>query len=249
MKHFLVLLMALAFLLPLPARMAEAEEFERPIQEIDAWFDDALFVGDSVTRQLHSLVIKERNEGNRPLGEARFVTAHSFMLHTSSLNKLSEDHVNLRHNGNEYTLASLVQRFQPGKLFLRMGLNDGIRKENEKLMRFYGRTIDLVLQASPDTMVILQTVGPVTERQKSNLLQQPNINAFNQELKELCEQKGVHFLDVSTPLMGPDGLLPLSLASDTKVHLSEEGLHLWMKALRLFAQEHMGYAFQVEESE
>ena len=249
MKHFLALLLGLALLLPLPAQVEQRDDFERPISEIDAWFDDALFIGDSVTRQLHSLIIKERNDGRRPLGEARFVTAHSYMLHTSSLNKLSEDYVNLRHNGNEYTVPGLMERLKPRKVFLRLGLNDGIRKDNEKLMRFYGRTIDLVLQADPEIMVVVQTVGPVTERQTSNLLQQPNINAFNEALQALCRDKDVHFLDVSTPLMGPDGLLPVPLSSDTKVHLGPEALEIWMRELRLFAQAHMGYDFQVEESE
>ena len=229
----------MVFLLPLGTLADINPSYEYPVEEIDAYFADALFVGDSITRQLHSYVIKERKEGNRPLGDADFVTAHSYMIYNASRRNLGSNEINLRYKGKEYTFEKLLLQIKPHKVFLLLGLNDGARKNPEKQINYFTRTIDIFQEALPDSTLVIQSLSPVTHRQKASSIQQPNIDAFNEVLQKLCEEKGVVFLDMATPLKGPDGLLPTSLSSDYLVHLNEDGLKIWIHTLRLFAQEQL----------
>lgn len=237
MKRLIALLILLSALLPHPAGALQVAAAEPTL--VDPWFDDAVILGDSVTRQLHSLVLKERKAGKRPLSEVTFITAHNYMIYNASRKNLGSNEVNLRYRGKDYTFEGLLKELKPRKLFLMLGLNDGARKNPEKQMRYFEQTMDIAFSVVPDMLLVIQSLSPVTEKQKAASLQQPNIDAFNETLKALCEEKGAVFLDIATPLKGPDGLLPLSLSSDTKVHLNEEGLLIWMNTLRQFAFKQM----------
>lgn len=238
MKHAVrwIMILLMAFY-PLCALVEQPPVYDYPVEEIDAYFADALFVGDSVTRQLHTYVIEERKQGRRPLGDARFVAAHSYMIYNASRRNLGSNEVNLRYKGKEYTFEKLLMAMQPRKVFLLLGLNDGARKNPEKQIGYFRRTIEIFQETLPDSTLIIQSLSPVTHRQKAPSLKQENIDAFNLVLEALCEEKGVIYLDIASGLKGPDGLLPTSLSSDYLVHLNEDGLRVWMNTLRLFAQE------------
>ena len=195
-------------------------------------------MGDSITRQLHSYVIKERKEGNRPLGDADFVTAHSYMIYNASRRNLGSNEINLRYKGKEYTFEKLLLQIKPNKVFLLLGLNDGARKNPEKQINYFARTIDIFQEALPDSTLVIQSLSPVTHRQKASSIQQLTL-MLSMKCYRNCARKKALFSWIWPPLKGPDGLLPTSLSSDYLVHLNEDGLKIWIHTLRLFAQERL----------
>lgn len=237
MKHLLCLLVPLLLvLLPTAALSDPAMVVE---DEVIAWFDDALFVGDSLTRQLHSLMLKRGEAQEYPLGQAQFLTAHSYMIYNASRRQTISNEVNLRYRGKAITFEQALLTLQPGKLLLMLGLNDGAWRNLDKQLHYYSQVLDIAREALPEALIVVQPLTPVTSKQQAPGLQQVNIDRLNEALQALCAEKGVAWLDVATPLKGPDGLLPLDLASDTKVHLNERGLAIWLDSLYEFARQQL----------
>ena len=89
---------------------------EPPVPEIidESWFDDAIFVGDSITGMLSSYTLL-----NGGLGDALVVYANSYSCHNAV-----EDGVKLSYQGEKLSMAELVERTGAGKAFFLLAMND-----------------------------------------------------------------------------------------------------------------------------
>ena len=59
-------------------------------------------------------------------------------------------------------------------------------------------------------------------------------NAFNQELRRICEENQVELYDFGALFMDKYGYMKKAYASG-EFHLSEKGNQLWLRALRIYA--------------
>ena len=84
----------------------------------------------------------------------------------------------------------------------------------------YAAIIDAALAANQDCLVYVQSILPVSAAKDAGgtWCNNANVNARNERLKELAEEKGVYYLDVASAFRGEDGCLP---AGDTP-----DGIHL-----------------------
>lgn len=228
----LALLLAFSGLLPALAGQEKAQE-----GELADFFDDALFVGDSLMRQLQRHAVARKNNGAMALGKSSFATAQGYMMFTATLRNNSNDHVNLQYRGMETTLYALTNYLKPKRLIVLAGVNDGVPRDFSRLLVYAGRMVDLARSAHEDVQIAVISLNPMTHRQQEPLLQQANIDAYNLALEGLCQEKGVDYIDVASALKGPDGYLPLSLSSDKLLHLSEEGLEIMLQQIYAYAQE------------
>lgn len=204
---------------------------------LDSYFTGAVFAGDSVTNQLRRYTYTQRKQEGAFLSDAQFQCAVNYSLYTASLYKPQPGKVNLIYKGQDQSLLQAVRRLQPARLFVLLGANDYAPQRAEKALAWYKTLITRVKEVSPDTDIVVQALPPVSRSLSSKQDMRPLWDAFNQQLQELCQQEGVAFADIATPLKDDEGYLQPEYASKDGLHLSAQGLLAWVNALRDNAHE------------
>lgn len=120
------------------------------------------------------------------------------------------------------------------KVFLMFGLNELGWSYSDVFIEDYGKIIDTLLKANPNVEIYVQSLFPVSkERSDKNLYGVTNerIVEYNSMLKELTEEKGVHYVDVYASMVTKDGTLEDS-ASPDGVHPNMDYCKIWVQYLR-----------------
>lgn len=231
-----VLMIALLLLMTF-ARAEEQRGGNADAARYDAYFDDAVFVGDSLTRQLRNYVSAEKEKDRGTLGGARFLATANFTLYAGSLRNVTGD-ARLRYRGADVTVHGGLKAMGAKKAFVLLGVNDHAGSQLEKDVRRYGVMIDHILEACPGITLVCQSMSPVQEHRQSKTLNKKNLDAFNARVEALCAQKGVVYLDIATPLMNEKGFLRGEYAASKgdNVHLNDRGVAVWVDTLRAFAR-------------
>ncbi len=224
-------------------------EGDAPPEQYDGYFDDAVFFGDSVTRQLRNYASAETQKGRPTLGTARFLVAGKLTLYAASRKNLYGD-VRLRYRGSDVTVHGGFKAMEAKKAFVLIGLNDHVGSQMEKDVSRYASMIDHILESCPGITLICQSMNPIQEHRQSKTLNKANLDAFNERLKALCAEKGVLYLDIATPLMNEEGFLrpEYALSKNDNVHLNESGCAVWVDTLRRFAREQIENGAQTPET-
>lgn len=127
--------------------------------------------------------------------------------------------------GESLTPSALCAKEQPALLVLSFGLNGVMRfiGDKEYYLNCYGRLIDSLQAASPETRIILQTVYPVA-RADGYSVDVDTLNAYlqtiNSWLPELASRhENVRIADTASILRDRDGRLRTELADPDGIHL------------------------------
>lgn len=202
---------------------------------LGGYFADALFIGDSITRQLHAYVNKKRQEEGLVF-KPTFVTATSYTLYTASRRTVGEKRAELTYRGRTTPMFRIVERMKPGKLFILLGVNDYAGTHIEQSIGYAERIIDLAAEVSPETRVVFISLTPVTQAFCKKKDYRTLWDRYNEALEAMCTRRGVGYLDVATDLKGEDGYLKKGYSSDGQYHLSSRALQVWLDDLLAFAQ-------------
>jgi lysophospholipase L1-like esterase len=126
------------------------------------------------------------------------------------------------------TISAAAVVAKPRYIVLNFGVN-GIQTfgKNEKLYTTaYGKLIDAIHEASPDTVVILQTVYPVAANQASFGEGAATINAYikrlNELLPDIATAHNAYVVDTASVLVGSDGNLRSDYQTGDGIHLTTE---------------------------
>lgn len=245
LKKWMIFLLA-ALLALGPAAMAETSL--APARPEAAWYDDAVFIGDSVGNQLRRYCTTRRAEGEPVLGTARFLTAGAYTIWLASLAKVLQDYPALQYRGRKVTVPQGLQAMEAGKAVIMLGLADEPGRNMDTDISRYRRMVDRIREVLPDIVIVAVSVTPVTKRAESEKTKQKNLDNFNVHLEALCEEIDVGFVDVTTALKTEEGFLNGQLSNDKKVHLNPEGLDIVIDVLYQFAAEQIvaEHSFLVE---
>ncbi|MGI6687823.1 MAG: GDSL-type esterase/lipase family protein [Christensenellales bacterium] len=197
----------------------------------DNFFDQTVFVGDSILRSVGIYQAKRLKEGESLLNGAQFLAADGYKLSTGSRKQSNPNHINLIQNGKPVTPAEGILNLEVKRAFVMLGLNDKVGYYLEKNLRNYERMITRILEANPGLDLIVLSVTPVVKIGQSKLIRQSYIDQFNQGLQALCEKKGVDFWDVSSALKDAEGYLNPDYSYDQWIHLNNQGIQALIAAL------------------
>lgn len=106
--------------LPTPSPAPSLEPPPEP--EEGSYFDNALFVGDSIMEGIRQYVAAQRQEGES-LGTARFLTT-TMGISLADLAGDRDGGVGFSWQGEERPLEDIVREIAPRRVFLLLGLND-----------------------------------------------------------------------------------------------------------------------------
>ena len=236
-RRFIRCLAALLALFCLcPGGIAEEEKPRLTDAQLYSFYDGALFVGDSITRQFQVFIIERRREDGGCLAGARFQTAQSYFLYTASRKLLMPETNNLHFQGRDLPLWEIIELMKPSKVLILLGVNDYIGEKIEKGVGYAERIIDLAAQASPDTQIIFESLTPVAPAFCRKKDYRPLWDQYNQALEAMCRRRGAGYVDIATALKDEDGYLRADYSSDGEYHLNRQGLQVWLDQLLNYAQ-------------
>ncbi len=192
-----------------------------------AWFDDAVFIGDSVT-----VMLEYYNNAHHPLGEAVFLCVES--LNPRNAMNAMPGSTRLpewpKGSGERPTLPEAVADSGRGKVSLMLGINcisGGVDKAAADLVQL----IALIQVAAPDTVIFIQSVTPMMKDspRTDEALNNSTILAYDLALAQICREKGWHYIDVSQALADEEGFLRADYSGDKAmgIHLNFTGTAAW----------------------
>lgn len=165
-----------------------------------AYFDDALFIGDSRTVGLYEY-------GN--LGQAE-VIADSGM----SVYKIFQQEFKFS-TGEKGTLEELLSMRKFGKVYIMLGINE-LGYQYEATVTRYEDMVERILELQPDTILFLEANLHITKGKSaaSLIYNNENINRFNQAVAKMADDDTRFYLDVNELFDDEEGNLDETYTAD-----------------------------------
>lgn len=185
------------------------------------FYDDAGFIGDSITYQLLFTPGREDAIGS-PVPLFR---------QSASVRGFTDYTWNVMFRGTERKLEEAVAESGVKKVFIMLGANDlGVRTPEETFADFQ-TMIGRIREKAPEVDIYLESTLPSALPEKSE-----RTRAYNALLRQYAAENGFHFVEVGTYFETPTGCLAGCYSSDGDAHLTEMGVKLWFRVLRNYAQ-------------
>jgi len=204
-----------------------ADSSKRPVDA--SYFDDAVFVGDSVTASLQYYCAAKG-----ALGNAKFLCATSL----SPINAHKSVSANSTHPvylGEKMLIEDGVAKIGAKKVYIMLGINS-LYTFNETVngMR---NLINKIVQKSPGVKIIIQSVTPMTKNSpiKKATLNNDVIKRYNAELIKMASENGWHYINVYDAVADSNGDLRGDYCSDPKtmgIHFNYTADEAWVNYLK-----------------
>ena len=185
----------------------------------ESWFDDAMFLGDSLTGSLN--IYNLRFGG---LGDALV-----FHVNGLSCHHIVEEDMLLNFKGRDCRVEDAVALSGCGKLFLMLAMNDVGTHPIEQLHDDWAIMLGRIRERCPDVRVYVQSGTPL--HLDINYFTRENMAAYNRMLREVCGETGCVYVDITPGLADEDGFLKDEYRLDD-LHLNPEGCAVWVENLR-----------------
>jgi lysophospholipase L1-like esterase len=166
-----------------------------------AYFQDAVFVGDSITQGIAQYKIYKGPQ----------------IITDNALSAYSAFNKTITVNGAKVLVSDAVATLKPKKIFVLMGINDIIWTTSSKTFtNSYAKLIEQLKIKCPNATIYVQSVFPVTSNEEGRkpTLANGNIDTFNTALQAMCTTEAVKYLDVASIIKGSDGKLSTDDSTD-----------------------------------
>ena len=204
-----------------PQKSVQLGEFGRVST---SWFADAAFLGDSLTAGFCA------NEYNIDVGGALICGYRSISPNTI----VNRTNVTSPDRGEEVALDVLAAN-QPAKLYILLGTNALVQTGNEdSFINYYARMLDELRAALPNTTFYVQSILCATQETVEDDapgLSPDHIGPINQQIKALCEERGLYYLDLNAEFSDENGYLLTDYAQPDGIHLTVSGYNKWVSYL------------------
>lgn len=200
----------------------------------DSYFDDTVFVGDSVSEKLKYYVTKQRKEGNPTmLGNAKFLTAPSFSAR-NALKEVTETSLHPTYQGQKMKLEDVIEKMGVKKVYIMLGLNDvgihGVEKSAQNMMRL----LKAIRDKCPDVQIFVQSATPRVKGNKPTTKQLLgyNLQVYDYILK--AQDPLIYYVDVAHVMRDEAGKLREEYCSDLDsmaLHFNNTACQKWVDYL------------------
>lgn len=168
----------------------------------EAYFEDAVFIGDSLmaSMELHGMFSR---------------SVYAAAVGISPLNAMGPVYDTV--TGKKH-LKELLRPLDCTKLYVLLGANALDGAGTGTALKRYAAFLDKLVAACPDQLIYVISIPPRASRGLTGL-----IGGFNRELREACGARGVYFLDIYSRMLDPDGGAARRFLAGDGLHLSREG--------------------------
>lgn len=190
------------------------------------YFDDAVFVGDSVTLSFSMYVESQRESGETCLGKAYILSAGSLGYVNSALPVGDENCVLPIYQGVQQPIEDSIAQIGAKKVYIMLGMNDIGAYDFDYVMESVKARIGAIKDKSPDAKIYIESVTPRIREVQDEYLNNELIKSFNERMKSYAEQNNYPYLDIYSALADEGGYLREDFCGDP----DSMGMHLTMTA-------------------
>ncbi|MEF2561547.1 MAG: GDSL-type esterase/lipase family protein [Negativibacillus sp.] len=184
----------------------------------DEYFDDAAFVGDSITEGIKLYEV---------MTNATVVAARGINLD----NVFTDDQIRTAQ-GNS-TVMGALEAAAPKKIYIMFGANGVGWFTEQHFTEVYTKFVKAVKEQHPDSQIYLQSILPVTQEFDDSRedISNDKINRYNELVVEIAEEQKVHYLDVASAFKDEKGCLPEDSNGDG-MHFGNKYYKKWFDYLK-----------------
>lgn len=182
-----------------------------------SYFDDAVFVGDSITTGIPLYQIMDNAEVLAGTG--------------INLSSIYTEAVVKQEDGERITIMDGLKKKQFAKVYLLLGGNEVRDMPKDSFIQRYSSFLDDVRELQPDSIIYVQSITPVTAENNYNM-DNNRINEYNEALVELCGEKKVYFVNIAEALKDDKGELPLEASPADGMHFNADYYRKWFEYLK-----------------
>lgn len=195
------------------------------------WFDDSVFVGDSVTLKLSYYC-----DGNPDaLGQAQFFCAGSLGYGSALWDIDDPNAVHPFYQGELHLAEDCAQVTGASKVFLMLGMNDiGLYGVDESIENCKTLVAN-IKKKSPSATIYIQSVTPILMGKEYETLKNELIREFNSKLESFCKTDGIKFFDLYSVFADENGYLKAEYCGDQDamgIHFTDAACQLWANYLK-----------------
>ncbi|WP_457945176.1 GDSL-type esterase/lipase family protein [Caproiciproducens sp. LBM24188] len=219
--------------LPPPVKSAPVNAVKQSAKSDYSYFDDAVFIGDSVSLKLKNYITIKRKTQPDFMGKAQFLTAGS-MGSANALKAVGTDSIHPAYNGQKMLLEDSVAAMGAKKVYIMLGANDIALYGIEGSVKNMEKLLANIKTKSPDAMILVQSATPILKEKQMKQLNNPNLIAYDNALSKMCQEKNYYFVDVASALRDEDGNLPPEFCSDPNIlgiHFTDKACEIWIQYL------------------
>lgn len=208
----------------------------------DSYFNDAVFIGDSISYGFELYVTEKRANGETVLGEAKFLTSGS-LSYGNSLWDVSDESVHPTYNGEKMKLEDAIAQIKPGKIFILLGTNDVALYGVEQTIANADTEISRMLEASPGAEIFIISTTPKYSPAESDVdgaLNNADIDALNVAMRQFAVEKGYNFMNIAPLFKDETGGLAADYCSDKEgmgIHFTSAAYDIWLNFLYSYGKQ------------
>lgn len=180
------------------------------------YFNDAVFVGDSITTGIELYGMMENTDVLAGTG------VNLLTVYTAQVVKLDD--------GSRITIMDGLKNKQYKKVYVMLGGNEVRDEAKEQFIKNYTRVIDDIQELQPNAQLYIQSITPVTKINNYKMDNQ-RIDEYNQALLDLCKEKGVYYVNVAESMKDESGMLPDAASPADGMHFGPEYYKKWFNYL------------------
>ena len=180
-------------------------------QTFEEYINDTLFIGDSRTNGLANYGFVPRNRVYA-LDGANHQTART------------EKFLILGSTGEKLTIAQAVGVVKPARMIVSFGINGVAFMGEDTFMEEYAAFLDELKAASPETILVVQSILPVSSAMEAEDPRLTNsiIDEYNRRLESLTLEKGGCWLDTAGLLKNAWGALDAAYDAGDGLHFNQQ---------------------------
>lgn len=194
-----------------------------------SFFDQAVFIGDSI-----SMTLEAYCNASGALGRAQFLCAGSMSPTNMLSGKILPEYP--KGSGQKPAIEESVAATGAKVVYVMLGM-DNIAYGIEKATGDYLTILNNIQTANPGVQIVVQSVTPMSDASTSysEKLNNEQINAFNETMKEYCQTNRWYYVDVAEAFRDEEGFLKKEYCSDYStmgMHFTYDGAKVWVQYLK-----------------
>ena len=202
----------------------------------NAFFADAVFVGDSLTVGFEQYC---RSHSNSVAADTtRFLARVSCSAKAAISPNALTKHAGIMPTfggSPQYIETSISQMPDVKKVFICFGMNDLTGSTPAQFISDMETLILRIISVKPNAKIYAVSIPCVMSGVNTGALNNSSISKANRLLQETCIANGWGFVNISEYLMGNDGALRPEYSSDNYVHENSKAYEIWNRAFKNYA--------------
>lgn len=209
---------------------------------VDTFFEDAIFVGDSVTVGLSNYYSHLKGRVFTDTTQFLAQVGCSAKMCVSSNPTVKYQKYMPDYGGRLCKVEDGIALSGAKKVFIDYGLNDLTGCTPDEFLKNFSTLISRIQEKNPDVQIYVISTTYVVDDAQTGLLTNKNIRKSNENIKEYCRENGFGFINIADYIADGNGGLNTKYSSDQYVHQNMKSYEVWVKVLRHYAYLQMSAA-------